>query len=55
MTNDGELIIFHKAMLERIQQKTRDSDSGTVRLKTISAMSYDEVKNLDITENHPLG
>lgn len=47
----GELIIFHNAMLERIWRKANE----TAGIKPISLMTLEEIKKLDITENHPLG
>lgn len=51
MTKCGELVIFHNAMLQRIWRKANESAG----IKPISLMTLEEIKKLDITENHPLG
>lgn len=51
LTKCGEFVVFHNQMLNRIGHGSTEATQHS----KISSMSLEEIRKLDITENHPLG
>lgn len=49
VTKCGEMVVFHRTTLERIYQ-----DKST-RIEAVASMTFDELRKIDISKNHPLG